>query len=133
MFNKILVYSFIIIVVFVLSGCRNPVVDPPGENQAPYDIVGPVEQTVSYKFDEEQYFSLVTNSPDLNLDPDGDIVTFFNLGLPEGVSIEPSTGVITIITPSNTTYDEEITVWTEDEHELKSADFILTIKFVPAT
>ncbi|MBB6482402.1 Ig domain-containing protein [Spirochaeta isovalerica] len=95
----------------------------------PYNIIGPEEVTVIFDYGEETPITLDIDSPDSSLDPDGDSVLFFSGELPEGVTLDATTGIITVLNPPKGDYDETITLWTEDETGLRSDQFYLVIHF----
>ncbi|MDC7225788.1 MAG: hypothetical protein PQJ61_03370 [Spirochaetales bacterium] len=102
--------------------------DDPSDNQAPYDITGPSEVNLEYRYDEPYYITLETSAPGAALDPDeGDTVKFYSSTLPEGAVLDADTGILSYDTLIYDNYSVEITVWTEDNHGLKSADFVITI------
>lgn len=114
------------------------IVKSSSENRAPYDIISPSEQTIIYDYGEIHRIQLLTSSPGDDLDPDGDVVSFYSnppleitdeANVQDGMTINNETGVISILNYGNFTADESITFWTEDEHGNKSAEFTLTIHF----
>jgi len=104
------------------------------ENEAPFDIIGPSEQTIVYDFDVPTEIQLVTGEPENAFDPNpGDIVTFYSSTLPEGVTLDPESGILTVLNPPYGNYSEEFTVWSEDDKFLKSTDFTVTIYFTTSS
>ncbi len=58
----------------LLITCKNPVTEP--SNNPPYAVAGPAAvELIASEFDP-QFVQLLTDAPDLDLDPDGDEVSF---------------------------------------------------------
>lgn len=148
MFLRKIIYIVFVSFVVLVFGCKNPAGPdggdiPPDEpvNQAPYDITGPSEVTFVYDFGAVRTILIDTASPGSDLDPDGDVVTFFSTPVlseteavvQDGMSMNHATGVISILNYGNYKADEIIVVWTEDESGLKSTDYSITIHFDDGT
>lgn len=103
--------------------------DPGNENNPPYAVIGPAEQTLEPWIGSPQIVTLITNAPGSEPDPDGDSVMFGSSVLPSFAVLDSNTGVITI-TAATTTDDVVISVWTKDEHGLKSEAFAITLHFL---
>jgi len=119
--ERIISIFFILMVIGLIAGCRT-------SNSPPYAVIGPAEAYFEQGIGAEQTESLITEAPG---DPDGDSVTFESGTLPTGVTLDQFTGVISVIGAPYTgsDYTEDITVWTEDEHGLKSEEFVITLHF----
>jgi len=121
---RILSIFFFIGMVLVLSpGCSNG--NTP--NSPPYAVVGPAEETLDALIGAQDVV-LLTDAPGLDLDPDGDAVTFKSSALPVYATLDEVKGVITIL--GAPVGDLVISVWTEDEHGLTSTEFEITLHFI---
>lgn len=127
--KSIRVIFFVAIVASILIACEH---DPANkENNPPYAVNGPATKDIDGGSPDPQYVELSTNAPGSELDPDGDSVTFKGGFFPDYATLDGSTGVITVQDPPYPPpegIDVELTVWTEDEHGLSSAEFIVTLR-----
>lgn len=117
--NRIISILFILMLVSV-AGCRT-------SNSPPYAVIGPAEADVEYGLPNQQV-PLITEAPGFQLDPDGDNVLFKSSSLPPYLTLDEVNGIL--IANGAPEGDLVITVWTEDEHGLKSEDFVITLHFI---
>lgn len=96
-------------------------------NLSPYAVIGPDEVSMDAGSGSSQTVTLLTNAPD-----GVDISFVSNQQLPSYATLDPDTGIITIINAdwnNGDSYDLLITVWLVDDQGLTSLEFVLTIHF----
>ena len=126
MFGNLRILSMFLLIGMVLvisPGCNNG----NSPNSPPYAVIGPAEETLDALVGAQNVI-LLTDAPGLDLDPDGDTVTFKSSVLPAYATLDEVNGVITVVgAPEG---DLVISVWTEDEHGLASTEFEITLHFI---
>lgn len=121
---------YILLFVISLLTCKNG--NSVFENNPPYSVIGPSEVSMDAGSGSEQTVTMLTDAPGIELDPDSDIAIFETDPLPAYATLDPVGGVISVINADwneGNPYDLFITIWIEDEHGLKSPEFVLTIHF----
>ena len=127
MFKRIYISIIIISFAGMVSSCRNPFVDPPGEeNQAPYPVTADFTSQ-SFKIGEvNNTFQLLIFEQGGLQDPDGDVVLFKSSVLPEWISLDSNTGVVTVDT-SAIQSAVTISFWSEDALGADTSDAVLEV------
>lgn len=100
-------------------------------NNPPYAVTGPASAALRSDSGLDRYFTVETDAPGSELDPDGDYA-FFNSGpLPPYLEIyDDQAGIFKYVSAPEESID--ISVWIEDEHGLSSSAFTITLTFTPS-
>ncbi|MBI9100310.1 MAG: hypothetical protein JEY91_17640 [Spirochaetaceae bacterium] len=114
MFKRIYISIIIISFAGMVSSCRNPFVDPPGEeNQAPYPVTADFTAKSFHQGTVDNTFQMLIAEQGGLKDPDGDAVFFRSSILPVWITLNEDSGVVTVDTAE--THDlVTISFWSED-------------------
>ena len=115
-------------VILVLLSCNNGTTSTSsgGLNSSPYQVNGPFTAKDYAVGSGDQTFQLTIAEQNGLKDPDGDIVYFRSSTLPSWITLDESTGIVTVATVNSHTA-ETIQFWSEDEYGADSSASLIEI------